>query len=443
MSRSQRRALSAIAAWLVAYLAMGTVLAGPLVLTEQWGNLEGPWLFRTDPLEVGEKEGWEKPGLDESGWRTLTVPGSWEPQGVTDPRPGQPPKKPAAGVRWSDYDGTAWYRLHFIAPKHWANDELVLRLGSVDDYDRAFLNGRLVGQTGVEVERAVSVQRVYAVPPGAVRFGRETVLAIRVVDGGGPGGLMGPAISLLPKRIAEAPMKLPQADRPLRERFDDPPAASRFLKIIHSWPDEPEAQDSLIRSLIYQGFGGVVCNVSFTDYLESEQKWRAFVRAVREARKAGMSLWLYDERGYPSGAAGGITLRDHPEWEARGLLIAEADCDERPVALHLPPGQPVMAAAYPRTDDGIDVARSVDLAEQVRDGRLSWTPPPGRWRVMAVTEDRLYDGTHASLSLGDKLPYINLLMPEPTARFIDVTHQAYAEHLGDHLGEWFVSTFTD
>ena len=58
-----------------------------------------------------------------------------------------------------------------------------------------------------------------------------------------------------------------------------------------------------------QGFGGVVCNVSFDQYLESEAKWEAFTRAVNEAKKAGMALWLYDERGYPSGNAGGITLR--------------------------------------------------------------------------------------------------------------------------------------
>ena len=79
---------------------------------------------------------------------------------------------------------------------------------------------------------------------------------------------------------------------------------------------------SLIERLQGQGFGGVVCNVSFDQYLESDAKWQAFTRAVGEAKKAGMALWLYDERGYPSGNAGGLVLRDHPEWEARGLLVA-------------------------------------------------------------------------------------------------------------------------
>jgi len=149
------------------------------------GNLEGTWLFSTDPLEVGEQQGWQKPPFDDSAWRTIQVPGSWEPQGVTDPRPGQPPK-PKNGAPWSDYDGVAWYRLHFIAPATWDGKDLALELGSVDDLDRTFFNGQLVGETGPGVERAVTVWRHYKVPAALVLPGKENVLAIRVTDGGGP-----------------------------------------------------------------------------------------------------------------------------------------------------------------------------------------------------------------------------------------------------------------
>ena len=34
-------------------------------------------------------------------------------------------------------------------------------------------------------------------------------------------------------------------------------------------------------------------------------------------------------------------------------------------------------------------------------------------------------------------------MPEPTARFIEVTYGGYAKHLGDDLGKYFMATFTD
>jgi hypothetical protein len=234
-----------------------------------------------------------------------------------------------------------------------------------------------------------------------------------------------------------------QPDRPLAERFAVPPAASRILKIIHGLPDAAAELDRLFQSLLAQGFGGLVTNVSFADYLVSEQKWQAFVRGVREAKKAGMALWLYDERGYPSGNAGGLTMRDHPEWEARGLLIAEADTMGGPVSLEVPPGALLRAVAFPVAEAAIALDRGVDLASCIRDGKLSWQPASGSWRVMIITENRLYEGTHAAVSLADKLPYINLLMPEPTARFIEITHGEYARRLGPDLGQFFIATFTD
>jgi hypothetical protein len=230
---------------------------------------------------------------------------------------------------------------------------------------------------------------------------------------------------------------------PLAERFREPPADMRILKIIHSWPDAPEAQDQLMARLQRQGFGGVVCNVAFDHYLESDAKWQAFTRAVQTAQRAGLVMWLYDERGYPSGNAGGLVLRDHPEWEARGLLAVNEEFDPGPVELTLPPGRPWLAAAYPVRDGRVDVAGKVDLSGRVRDGQLRWEAPPGRWHVMAITESRLYEGTHAELNLHQKMPYPNLLQPEPTARFIELTHQRYAGRLGPDLGKYFMATFTD
>jgi hypothetical protein len=227
------------------------------------------------------------------------------------------------------------------------------------------------------------------------------------------------------------------------ERFTLPPADARILKIIHNWPDQPEMQDQHIRRLHMQGFGGVVCNVSFDQYLESEAKWLAFVRAVNKAKRAGFAMWLYDERGYPSGNAGGITLRDHPEWEARGLLVADTESQGGTVTLELPPGRLVLAGAFAVRDGNIDITEKMNLAAQVHDGRLSWQAPAGRWRVMAITENRLFEGTHAEGNLHAKIPYINLLMPEPTARFVDVTYGGYAKYLGNDLGKYFMATFTD
>jgi len=236
---------------------------------------------------------------------------------------------------------------------------------------------------------------------------------------------------------------LPAEDRPLAERFAVPPASARILRIIHSQRDNPAEQDQQLQTLVAQGFGGFAGNVAFDGYVDDDTKWPAFLRGVRLAKAAGMSLWLYDECGYPSGSARDLTLRGHPEWAARGLLVAETNSSGGRVSLALPPGRLVLAVALPLRDGAIVLEPSQDLTTSIDGGKLSWQAPAGEWFVVAMTDDLIYEGTHAAISLAYKKPCIDLLTPEPTARFLEVTHERYAEKLGPDLGRYFVSTFTD
>ena len=236
---------------------------------------------------------------------------------------------------------------------------------------------------------------------------------------------------------------MPTEDRSLAERFATPPASTRLLRIIHAQKDDPAGQDAQLRQLEAQGFGGFAGNVSFNGYVDDEAKWPAFIRGVHMAKAAGMSLWLYDECGYPSGSARDLTLRGHPEWAARGLLVAEAESRGGDVSLELPPGQLVMAAALPRRDGVVALDETRDLSASIEGRQLSWKAPEGDWHVVVMTEDLIYEATHAAISLAYKKPCIDLLTPEPTARFLEVTHDRYAEKLGQDLGRFFVSTFTD
>jgi hypothetical protein len=246
-------------------------------------------------------------------------------------------------------------------------------------------------------------------------------------------------MSATPKAVAHSKVDAPS----LKERFAYPPARYRILPMKHGLPVAPAEQDALMDQLGARGFGGMVVNVGSENYLRDEGQWKAFTRGVTEAKKRGMAMWLYDERGYPSGNAGGLTMQGHPEWEARGLKVADTACQGGPVELTLPPGELRQALAFPLAGGAIDLDKAVDLAKNVKDGKLAWKAPKGEWRVMAITEDALYDGTHAQASYGDKLPYVNLLRPEPTKRFLEVTHQAYADHLDNKLGNYFLGTFTD
>lgn len=415
--------------------------AEPPTLPLLWGNLDGAWRFTTDPDEKGDREGWHTPGFDDSAWRELRVPGLWEPQGVTEPRPGQAPQAKGT-LPWTDYDGVAWYRRTVVVPAAWRGQALILQLGAVDDLDRTYVNGTLVGETSREARQPSARLRRYGVPAALVRYGEANTIAIQVRDLGGPGGIPGPILGLLPE--TEMTMKpLPAEDRPFEARFREPAGSVRILKIVHGWPRSGDAgEKAVLETLRQQGFGGVVTNVAWgDDYLRNPEAWEQLRRVIAGAREQHMALWLYDEKGYPSGTAGGQVLEGHPEWEAEGLLVAVAQA-EGPVTLKLPPGQIVLAAAYP-VGRAPDPAAAVSLADSVRSGELTWTPPPGRWQVVAMTRDRIYDGTHAAMNLFRHQPYTNLLLPGPTARFLELTHDAYARELGQDLGAVFQSTFTD
>jgi sialate O-acetylesterase len=122
----------------------------------------------TDQGMVDGEALWAAPELDESEWATISVPAAWETQG------------------YDGVDGTAWYRLAFELSEEEAASSVTLGLGLIDDSDRTWLNASEIGG----IQGAWNQPRVYAAPATAVRPGRN-VVAIRVEDTGGEGGIKG------------------------------------------------------------------------------------------------------------------------------------------------------------------------------------------------------------------------------------------------------------
>ena len=131
-------------------------------------GLQGGWRF-----EIGDNPKYANPGYDDSDWEYISVPSLWENQGF----PG--------------YDGFAWYRIEVKIPRHLRNRQLYLKLGRIDDVDRTYLNGTLIGGEGEfppQIRTAYDVKRCYRIPPENVKFGGRNVIAVRVYDmwlGGG------------------------------------------------------------------------------------------------------------------------------------------------------------------------------------------------------------------------------------------------------------------
>ena len=126
------------------------------------------WYAKHDP---GSKHalGWAEPDLDDSDWKTMKLPQQWE----------------KAGVGLDNFDGIVWFRREVSVPEAWNGKDLMLHLGPIDDRDTTWVNGTKVG--GLDVYNA---PRDYKVPAASVSGGK-LLIAVRVLDTGGFGGIWG------------------------------------------------------------------------------------------------------------------------------------------------------------------------------------------------------------------------------------------------------------
>jgi hypothetical protein len=235
-----------------------------------------------------------------------------------------------------------------------------------------------------------------------------------------------------------------QGDRDLRINFPEPPLSYRMNQNLHNFPLDDAGQDSLINAYLDNGYGGFAMNVPFEHYL-TDEGMEATLRFCEKAKAAGMELWLYDEEGYPSGNAGDIVIRENPAWESMGLYFKDTLVDGGLTLFQLPPGQSEFVTAYPIVEGKVNRDSGKDLMDMVDGPVLEWPAPEGSWQIVAVSKYRLYEGFQASHKGGSKLGanYPSLMIPEVTAKFIEVTHEAYAEYMGEDLGKYFLATFTD
>ena len=107
--------------------------------------------------------------FDDSQWKEMDLPRLYE----TDPKVGT-------------FDGVVWFRKSIEIPESMAGKDITLSLGAIDDMDRTYFDGTLVGETMDEGK--YQEKRVYTIPAALATAGRHT-LAVRVLDNMGGGGL--------------------------------------------------------------------------------------------------------------------------------------------------------------------------------------------------------------------------------------------------------------
>jgi hypothetical protein len=144
--------------------------------TERIELVDRPWLFKPDPKSEGLNQGWHKPEpADEKQWKEIRIGTDWESQG------------------YPNLDGWAWYRLAVEIPAGWKDKEIVLSFEGVDDLYELYVNGQSAGKGGdfathtdcLSEKKRHDLTRL-------VTPGEKTIIAVRVHDWGGAGGIVRP-----------------------------------------------------------------------------------------------------------------------------------------------------------------------------------------------------------------------------------------------------------
>ncbi len=133
-------------------------------------NLRGDWKF-----SIGDDKHWAEPKYDDTDWESIYVPTSWENEG------------------FYGYDGYAWYRKKFDGAITKGHENIFIMLGYIDDADEVYINGKLIGFSGgfpPHYATAHKAKRQYYIPPEILNPEGENLIAVRIYDEGGEGGII-------------------------------------------------------------------------------------------------------------------------------------------------------------------------------------------------------------------------------------------------------------
>ena len=107
------------------------------------------------------------PNLNDVDWAEISPAKIWEESG------------------YNSIDGIAWYRKTINLTSEQAKAASEISLGAIDDNEISWINGVKIGATN-----QYNIKRIYTIPANTLKVGKN-VIAIRVEDTGGGGGLYG------------------------------------------------------------------------------------------------------------------------------------------------------------------------------------------------------------------------------------------------------------
>jgi len=220
-------------------------------------------------------------------------------------------------------------------------------------------------------------------------------------------------------------------DAEMRREFEAPPLRwqSRPLWFWNGRldSDKTKAMVNACKAAGYYGMGILPTNGMGVEFM-SPEFLKHYKVAVDEAGKLGMKMCLYDEFWFPSGSAGGLLARKHPEALGKRLDMLATDVSGPKEFTQTVPTGTLMGAVAMETT----TRQRLDITASIKDGVLRWNVPSGEWKVLIFTCVR--DG-------GDGL--VDYLEPKAVNAFIKLTYQAYHDAMPEHFGTTIDGAFYD
>lgn len=218
------------------------------------------------------------------------------------------------------------------------------------------------------------------------------------------------------------------------------------VQIIHKWyPHQKKQMRAFIKAMQATNIGGFVINLGIHDndyskYLRDPHEDKRIKTFAPMVVDAGFQLWIYDERGYPSGNAGPLVIKDNPEFQVRGISCLRRNRQPAGVgSLKMENYETfIKAFALPRKPDGSYLNKPIKLDFNPKNHILSWDLPAGNdYDIFALRIKKLEWLVKA------KTYNVDLLNPEITRKFISLTHEKYRKLFGDELTRKITGIFTD
>ena len=221
----------------------------------------------------------------------------------------------------------------------------------------------------------------------------------------------------------------------IERQFRGMPMEARRLTGPLFWLHNTESDEKLAEYLeiVKQGHNGTFCAESrpHTDWL-GPGWYHDLGVLLDKARELDLSMWIFDEKWWPSGEVGG----DVPPKYGAKTMQASSETVEGPeefTARGYGGEHFIAALAGRQADGGLDGDSLVDLSPYIHDGTQAWDVPDGSWKIMKFTWK--YTGGHRILVDGASQRAVDW--------YLDTVYQPHYDHFKDAYGKTIKGYFYD